>query len=70
MTASHFALLALKIIGLWTLASIIFGTLVCWLIFRGKMDSHRRDDRAGSGDPVVLRSSGERGFNINHGDVL
>ncbi len=70
MTAPHFALLVLKVVAIWTLASFIVGAAICWLITRGKMDSHRRDDRAGSGDPVVLRGGRERGLNIDHGDML
>ena len=72
MTAPHFAMLALKIVVGWTLASFIVGAAVCWLITRGKMDSHRRDDRAGSDQALGLRGHGERSAEIDfpHGGSL
>lgn len=56
---------ALYIFADWCVSSIILAAILCTLITRGKMDSHRRDDRSGSDQPVGLGSHGERGAEID-----
>jgi len=72
MTAPNFALLVLKIIACWTLVSFIVGAAVCWLITRGKMDSHRRQHGASRSDADVPRclSVGAEINNTGHGDHM
>ena len=56
---------ALYILVGWCAASIIVATILCTIITRGKMDSHRRDDRAGSDQALGLGNHGERAAEID-----
>lgn len=61
---------ALYILAGWCASSIILAAILCAMITRGKMDSHRRDDRSGSDQSVGFRGGSQRGSNIDHSTLV